>query len=141
MNTSYTADPLPERYVVPEVDRIGFLARLFSPSLMSVGENAVYALTNTYSSNCWGLDWDFVVLGHALYMAPRTDELMCLDWGPGAWRGGFTGDAAGIIVTLQVLSQLAGIYRNRDGLCHSYDRLLEVVARQPEAIEIFRAIE
>ena len=131
----------PTRRLVPDIERMGFLPRLFGPSLMIIGENAVYTFMSRMCADYRGGFWDFFEAGDALYLAPQSPERFTLEWDGNGYTGVVSKDAAGIIVTLFALSHMSMIYRNRDALAQAYDRLLEHASRHLEAADIFRAID
>lgn len=141
MHSLSGSEPQPTTRIVPEIERMGFLPRLFGPSLMIVGENAVYTFMSRMCAEYRGGFWDFLEAGDALYLAPRSPERFALQWDGNGYQGVVSKDAAGIIVTLFTLSHMSMIYRNRDALAEAYDRLLENASRHPEASDISRAID
>ncbi len=141
MHPNSSSEPQPQIRLVPDIERMGFLPRLFGPSLMITGENVVYTFMARMCADYRGGFWDFIEAGDALYMAPQSPERFALLWDGNGYQGVVSKDCAGIIVTLFALSHMSMIYRNRDGLAEAYDRLLEHASRHPEAVEIFRAID
>lgn len=141
MNSHPSTDPANSARILSETERMGFLPRLFGPSLMMVGENLVYTFMSKMSAEYRGGFWDFMEAGDALYMAPQSPDRVSMSWDMNGYDGVVSKDAAGVIVTLFALSHMCGVYGNRDNLAAAYDRLFKVAARNPEAHEIFRAID
>jgi hypothetical protein len=128
--------------VVPEARRMAFLPALFSPSLMMIGERAVYQFMSWLAPDDYaGGLWHFYDSGgKPLFMAPASDKRFRIFCETNGYRGEVSAEAAGIIATLFALSHLS-FRHDADQLSEGYMRLYALAGDHPEAEEIFGAID
>ncbi|MGQ0566181.1 MAG: antirestriction protein [Gemmobacter sp.] len=128
--------------VVPEARRMAFLPALFGPSLMLIGERAVYQFMSWLAPDDYtGGLWQFYEReGQPLFMAPASDKRFRIFCETNGYRGEISAQAAGIISTLFALSHLS-FRHDSDRLSEGYMRLYEFAGEHPEAEEIFGAID
>jgi hypothetical protein len=128
--------------LVPEARRMAFLPALFGPTLMMIGERAVYQFMSWLAPNDYnGGLWSFHERGgQPLFMSPDADKRFRIFCETNGYMGEVSAEAAGIIVTLFALSHLS-FRHEADQLSESYLRLYEFAGDHPEAGEIFKAID
>ena len=128
--------------VVPEARHRTFLPALFSPSLMLIGERAVYQFMSWLAPDDYtGGLWHFHERGgQPLFMSPDADKRFRIFCETNGYMGEVSAEAAGIIVTLFALSHLS-FRHEADQLSEAYLRLYEYAGDHPEAGEIFKAID
>ena len=127
--------------VLDEDERMAFLPRLFGPTLMIIGEYAVYDVMGKLSTDYRGGFWMFKEVSNgALYMSPDTTGDMTVQWDGNGYDGIMSPDAAGLVATLFALSHLSCDYRT-DGLADAYCLLADFAASHAEAGAIFGAID
>lgn len=128
--------------IVPDNRREMFLPTLFGMRLLIVAENAVYHVMERLSPCDYGGGfWDFYEhRGRPLFLAPASRSPMRIESGLTEFRGEVSAEAAGIIATLFVLSNLS-IRHESDLLAEGYHRLHAYSNEHPEASAILAAID
>jgi Antirestriction protein len=136
-------DPNPSpATLVPEARRMAFLPKLFSPSLMLIGEATVYQFMSWLAPDDYaGGLWHFYQRdGQPLFLSPVSDKRFRISCETNGYSGEVSAEAAGIIATLFALSHLS-FQHEVEGLSEAYMRLYDFAADHPEAGEIFQAID
>ena len=128
--------------LVPEARRMAFLPALFGPSVMLIGERAVYQFMSWLAPDDYtGGLWHFHERGgQPLFMSPDADKLFRIFCETHGYIGEVSAEAAGIIATLFALSHLS-FRHEAEQLSEAYMRLYEFAGDHPEAGEIFKAID
>ena len=107
-----------------------------------IGENAIYHFMERLSPHDYGGGfWNFYEhRGYPLFLAPAYKTRLRIESGITEFRGEVSAEAAGIIVTLFVLSNLAMRYES-EHLSEGYHRLHAYVDGHAEASAIYEAID
>lgn len=127
-------------YPVAEKDRLDFLPRYFTPRWMLRGESLVYAWMRRLSPDYQGGYWAFYALSNdGFYLAPTGREMRLIVEG-NDFDEAVSADAAGVIVTLFALNQLA-CDTGDDRIIDLYYSLLDFAREHPEEGSIMRAID
>jgi hypothetical protein len=139
---THAATTLKPVTLVPEARRMAFLPALFGPTLMMIGERAVYQFMSWLAPDDYtGGLWNFHESGgQPLFMSPNADKRFRIFCETNGYTGEVSAEAAGIIATLFALSHLS-FRHEADQLSEAYMRLYEVAGDHPEAGEIFKAID
>lgn len=131
--------------LVAEKARMSFLPAYFGPRFFLRGETLVYAWLQRLSKNYEGGNWDYYTLSNGgFYMAPTMEGLLRIVVEGNGFVGNMSADAAGIVVTLYTLGQLAREnhrINDVDNLIKRYHFLREFVYGHAERRMIFSAID
>lgn len=124
--------------LVPMEQRLEFLPTQYGRLFMHV-EAAVYDWMRQLCRDYGGGYWEFLALSNSGgYLRPASGPwVLEVDNG---YRGTLTNDAAGIVVTLFVLSHLSFRFPDSD-LADRYHLLLEYAKQHQEAERIIAAID
>jgi hypothetical protein len=124
---------------VAENKRAGFLPRFLGRHLMQ-GEGLVYGWMSRLCEDYQGGYWEFYTLSNeGFYMAPTRAEPMRLQHPDNYLDAEMSADAAGIVVTLFALCEMANRY-GEDRLVDHYHALREFALGHAEATLILKAI-
>lgn len=129
---------------VSEEDRLGFLPVLFGVRWMIQGEVATFRWLSDLSSDYNGGYWHYYTLSNGGgFMSPAMPERLQLTVAGSWFDGELSADAAGIVVTVFALLQLAGAADGADHelLLRRHDQLLAYVLQHPERDSIRAAID
>lgn len=128
--------------IVADDCRETFLPTLFGLRLLIIAENTVYHVMERLSPYDYrGGFWNFYEYGgRPLFLAPASRSPMRIESGLTEFRGEVSAEAAGIIATLFVLSNLA-LRHDPDHLAEAYHRLAAYSKGHAEASAIFAAID
>ncbi|EDB8709758.1 antirestriction protein [Salmonella enterica subsp. enterica serovar Schwarzengrund] len=130
--------------LVADEHRMDFLPTYFGTRLMMRGEALTYGWMRRLAESYNGGLWNYYTLTNGgFYMAPVLGRLR-LEVDGNGYSGEMSADAAGIVVTLFVLGQLAAETQGLDecdGLIDSYYWLREYAGTHAEAAQIYRAID
>lgn len=132
---------------VPVIKRMEFLPELFGMNLMMRAERLMYAYAGRLSGDYKGGLWEFYKLSNGGgYAAPMTPERMSLTVQGNGYEGEMSADAAGVVISMFVLSQLFnechGVNNGlMEKLVDHYYQLREFAMDHAEAREILRAID
>lgn len=129
--------------VVPEDERLDFLPRYFGKHMMLV-ETQIYHQFRNLCPHYTGGYWDFYELSNGgCYLAPNGAHYRILH--PGNYvNASASGDAAGIMATLYMLSHLSFTFAEDpfgDQLSTLYHLLRDYASDHPEASLIYRVID
>ena len=131
--------------LVPNKARMSFLPTYFGPRFFLRGETLVYAWLDRLSKDYEGGCWDFYTLSNGgFYMAPRIEGRMRIVVEGNGFVGNMSADAAGIVVTMFTLGQLAREnfrLHDVDFLTKQYHFLREFVYGHAEGRKILSAID
>ncbi|MEX3840281.1 antirestriction protein [Paraburkholderia sp. BR10882] len=137
-----------EATVVPTVERLAFLPKLFGVEFMMRAEAMLYNYAGQFAPDSYkGGIWDFYTLSNGGgYAAPRTPEQLNLNVDGNGFEGDMSADAAGIVFTMFVLNQLCYEAYQKDAsltekLSGHYHQLRDFAKHHKEASSIFRAID
>jgi hypothetical protein len=139
---THAATTLKPVTLVPEARRMAFLPALFGPTLMMIGERAVYQFMSWLAPDDYtGGLWNFHERGgQPLFLSPDAPKRFRIFCETNGYMGEVSTEAAGIIATLFALSHLS-FRHEADQLSEAYMRLYEFAGDHPEAGEIFKAID
>lgn len=128
--------------LVPDDRREKFLPALFGLQLLIPAENTVYTIMERLSPYDYGGGfWNFYERDRQpLFLAPTSKPRFQIESGLTDFRGEVSAEAAGIIATLFVLSNLA-LRHDSDHLAEAYHRLAAYSKGHAEASAIFAAID
>lgn len=128
--------------IVPEVDRMAIVDRLFGIAYVLKLEPAVFSIAEALSEEYRGGFWEFHELTNGgFYMAPRFDTELTLSCENG-FEGKMSPDAFGITAMLYAYSELSfGDDRLAQVCAEHYHLLREYAAQHPEAKLIHQAID
>jgi len=120
--------------------RLDFLPRHFGRYMMQV-ESRIYAQFREIAPAYDGGFWEFVDLSNGgSYLAP-AGETFLIDQPSNYFQGTVSADAAGVIVTLYVLSELSFKYPEEPLFADHFHQLRDFAAEHAEAALIFSAID
>ncbi|MDW1906883.1 antirestriction protein [Vibrio sp. 705] len=126
-------------------DRLSFYPTFFGSRFMMRGEAYVMGYMTKFSEDYDGGYWDFYSLSNGgYYMAPNMDTSLFLEISSNWFSGEMSADAAGIIVTLFALGQLAGESEGTalgDRFITLYHLLRDFAKEHKESSLILRAID
>ncbi|MEZ0602950.1 antirestriction protein [Paraburkholderia sp. IW21] len=133
---------------LPESRRLNFLPYMFGSSMMR-GEALLYSYATKLAPDEYrGGLWDFYKLSNnGGYAAPTTPERYNLAVQGNGFEGEMSNDAAGIVITMFVLNQLAhelaarGNNELAERLSDRYHELRDYAGQHAERASIFRAID
>ena len=130
---------------VAEDNRLLFFPALFGPRLMLRGEAIVYGWMRKLSTDYTGGLWNFYTLNNGgYYLAPAAPDRLTIKVNSNEFEGQLSADAAGIVVSLFCLCQLAAEYVDTEAgekFAEHYHQLRDFVHTHAEAGAIFRAID
>lgn len=134
--------------IVPEVERLAFLPKLFGPDAMIVAESMLYNCAqrlapDDYSNGSWAY---YLLSNGGGYAAPVEPQHFNLMVGSNGFEGGMSSDAAGIVFTLYVLNRLCFYFAERhvptaEKFVDHYHQLRDFAIEHKEASSILRAID
>ena len=138
-------NPIITAALVDDQHRLSFLPTYFGARGMLHGEATVYgwmhALCDTYNGGYWHY---YTLDNGGFYMALDSDQCLTLAVDGNGFQGEMSADAAGIVVTLFALCQLASEAADTDlgdALADRYHALRDFAAAHVERLVIFRAID
>jgi uncharacterized protein YyaL (SSP411 family) len=141
---NHAQTPLPTAARVPPSRRRSFLPKYFGPRLMMRGENLVYSWIRHLCKSYNGAYWHFYELPNGgFYLAPDLSETLKIAADDG-FEDELSSDAAGIVVTLYALGQLAAENvetEQGDLLAERYHLLRSFASSHAEWSLIRRAID
>ncbi|SAK46545.1 antirestriction protein [Caballeronia temeraria] len=133
---------------VPMVERMTFLPKVFGLKLMMKAEAMLYHTAEELAADSYkGGYWEYMKLStRGGYAAPVNPARMRLQVAGNGYEGEVSADAAGVIITLFVLSNLMFETSGKDEaltqmLIRNWEQLREYAATHTEAREIYRAID
>lgn len=133
---------------VGELNRLDFMPRLFSPKLMMRAEALLFSYARSLANDSYkGGVWEFYNLSNGGgYAAPVSPTRMRLNVSGNGFEGEMSADAAGIVFTLFVLSQLSHECYGKDAvltekMSEHFHQLRDFASEHEEARSIFRAID
>jgi len=120
--------------------RLNFLPRHFGRYMMKV-ESSIYDQFREIAPAYDGGFWHYVDLSNGgCYLAPEGETFL-IDQPSNYFRGIVSADAAGVIVTLYVLSAMSFKYSEEPLFADHFHQLREFAAEHGEAALIFSAID
>jgi hypothetical protein len=129
--------------LVADDQRLAFLPRHFGRLLLSADGFENY-MDKRFSKLCPeynGGYWDFYDLSNGgCYLAPRGEQYRIRKLN-NAFDERVSAHAAGIIITLNALSELSYFFENVEGMSKRFCQLLKFAAHHAEALLIFRSID
>lgn len=147
MNTPTTTPAPVTATEVADALRLDFLPFYFGARFMAIGEGMVYERMGSLCAQYKGASWKFYSLSNGgFYMAPSLPGPMDLAWHENHSSATVQPDAAGIIATLFVLSNLACALHDRPGnfgdhFTEAFHNLRDFAKDHAEAQAIFRIID
>lgn len=134
-----TAQPIVAT-AVPESQRLEFLPRHFGKRMLQV-ENYIYRRFSTLCKDYRGGYWEFVNLSNGgCYFVPSGQQFH-IEQTNNCFDGTVSGDAAGIIVTLYAMSELAFQYEDEEIFATRFHQLRDFAGTHAESALIFKAID
>jgi hypothetical protein len=120
--------------------RLDFLPRHFGRHMMQV-ESRIYEQLRELAPAYVGGYWHYVNLSNdGCYLSPEGETFL-IDQPSNYFQGTVSADAAGIIVTLYVLSELSFKYPQEPPFADHFHQLRDFAAEHAEAALIFAAID
>lgn len=136
-----TEDSIVISTLVPESERLDFLPRHFGRQMMAVEQHLLTrlaALSPDYTGGLWHM---YDLSNGGCYLAPTDPAEFRISVHGNDFDGTVSADAAGIIVTLFTLSELAFRTPHVEVLSERFHQLRDFAAEHAEARLIFRAID
>lgn len=125
---------------VPEAKRLDFLPRHFGKRMLQV-ENYIYHRFGSLCKDYRGGYWEFFDLSNGgCYFAPCGLQFH-IEQPTNGFDGTVSGDAAGIIVTLYAMSELAFQYKVEEIFATRFYQLRDFAGTHAERALIFHAID
>ena len=126
---------------VSEAARLNFLPRHFGKRMMEV-ETYIFNRFTTLCKSYRGGYWEFYDLSNGgCYLALRSQTPLDLDINSNGFQGTVSADAAGIIVTLFTLCELAFRHENEEIFSTRFHQLRDFATTHAEHALIFQAID
>ena len=126
---------------VPVAKRLDFLPRHFGKRMMEV-ETYIFNRFTTLCKSYRGGYWEFYDLSNGgCYLALRSQTPLDLDINSNGFQGTVSADAAGIIVTLFTLCELAFRHENEEIFSTRFHQLRDFATTHAEHALIFQAID
>ena len=126
---------------VPVATRLSFLPRHFGKRMMEV-ETYIFNRFTTLCKSYRGGYWEFYDLSNGgCYLALRSQTPLDLDIHSNGFQGTVSPDAAGIIVTLFTLSELAFRHENEEIFSTRFHQLRDFAQSHADQALIFQAID
>ena len=126
---------------VPDGQRLDFLPRHFGRLMMQV-ESKIYSRFQQLCPDYKGGYWEFFDISNGgCYLAPRSQEQYRIVQPNNDFSEVVCADAAGIIITLYALCELAFDYRDDEVFGERFHQLRDFAATHRERTLIFRATD
>ena len=125
---------------VADEDRLNFWLRYVGMAKMLAFERHVYCWMRRLCPHYDGGYWEFYDLSNGgFYIAPADEKKMWLTWPGNYFNDEMSADAAGIVVTLYALNDVAEQISPTFGEKHR--QLYDYIESHPEAQAIYAAID
>lgn len=140
-NTTTSIEQAMTATQVPDSARLDFLPRHFGRLMMRI-ESKIYGRFQQLCPDYNGGYWEFFDISNGgCYLAPRSQEQYRIVQPNNHFSEVVSADAAGIIITLYAMSELAFDYQDNDIFAERFHQLRDFAATHRERALIFRAID
>jgi hypothetical protein len=126
--------------LVPDEKRLDFLPRHLGTLCVRI-ETLIFSILDQASPDYAGGFWEFFELSNGgFYIAPQTQRRLRMKWDDNYFEREMSAGAAGIAVTLFVLSTMS-LNLNSQRLAEKFHLLRDFASDHPEASAIFGFID